>query len=220
MQIWIFFIAGAGGDGIANLLEKTSNAVTLDNDDKHHWRVHRWVNNAPKFWAPNLDALGCFRSNPMQPFYNHNNSLKDRYLDSVNNNQLVIVTSHDVSLLKLRQSDCQEIFSKESIMVYIDCDENTRIYNTVIKNLQPNFDSARIKSRCDLNNFNVVIDSDQFAKDQTYAQQVCASLKIDLDPVVYDQYQNLLKGDKTLAPFCKEYYVSTHTDNGITYKQL
>jgi hypothetical protein len=220
MQIWIFFNAGAGGDGIANLLEKTSNAVTLDGDDKQNWRVHRWVNSKPKFWAPNLDAQGCFRSRIMQPFYNHNNRLKEQYLSSVNDSRLVIVTSHDIRLANLRQSNCQEIFLKKSIMVYIDCDESTRVYNTVIKNLQSSFDDAGTAPRHCPSDFDVIIDSGLFAQDQQYAQQICSSLGIELDLVVYKQYQNLLKGDKTLAPLCNECYTSIQTNNGITYTQI
>ena len=55
MQYWIFFQAGVGGDGFANLLEHANNVIPVDN--KRYWRIQtdniidgkRYV----KFLSPN-----------------------------------------------------------------------------------------------------------------------------------------------------------------------
>ena len=52
MIVWIFFSPGAGGDGLANLLEQSPSVIALDGIKP--WRIHRYVDGKAKFWAPTL----------------------------------------------------------------------------------------------------------------------------------------------------------------------
>ena len=46
MQVWLFFEPGTGGDGLANLLERSSGSVPIDGETGF-WRVHRIVDGIP-----------------------------------------------------------------------------------------------------------------------------------------------------------------------------
>ena len=86
MIIWICFQGGTGGDGFANLLEKSSNARTID--EINQWRIHRYVDSKVKFWAPNLQN-NADRKNSV-------NLLNDQQLEIANSNtEYLIITSHD-----------------------------------------------------------------------------------------------------------------------------
>jgi hypothetical protein len=110
MQIWIFFHAGSGGDGLANLLEQACNVVSIDG--VKNWRIHRIVDGKVKFYAPYPDQRGCFRLKHLERFDHRNNCLVQGYLDAVQQKQHCIVTSHDVTLDYLHSSDCQDIFQQ------------------------------------------------------------------------------------------------------------
>jgi hypothetical protein len=89
MIVWVFFESGVGGDGVANLLEHGSRAVSIDSELK--WRIHRYVDYNVKFWAPNLPGLD-HRGNTVD-------QLTEQHIEIANSNdQYLIITSHDLQL--------------------------------------------------------------------------------------------------------------------------
>jgi hypothetical protein len=78
MQIWIYFDPGSGGDGFANLLERSRTITPFDQNDRP-WRIDRFVDNCPKFWAPTVDTNGCFRTG--RPFNTKDNKLNQNYIE-------------------------------------------------------------------------------------------------------------------------------------------
>ena len=124
MQIWIYFLPGTGGDGIANLLEHSQNVTTIDHNlcvhatpNMQFWRVDRFVDNQPKFWAPTIDQLHCFRQN--QKFDKTKNYLSNSYINLINSNATTIITSHDCSFQNFYNSDCVDIFTKNQIKILL-----------------------------------------------------------------------------------------------------
>ena len=117
MQIWVFFDPGTGGDGIVNLLERSTNTVPID-EGSDCWRLHRLVDGQIKFYAPSVDQNHCFRTG--KPFKTHDNYLKSCYVDVVHQERPCVVASHDVSLDLLRRSDSLEILTKKTNQSTID----------------------------------------------------------------------------------------------------
>lgn len=90
MILWVFFTGGAGGDGFANLLEQSLNVVPVDGIKT--WRIHRYVDNQAKFWAPNLQNTASR--------INTTDQLTDQQCEIANSNhQYLVITSHDVQLM-------------------------------------------------------------------------------------------------------------------------
>jgi hypothetical protein len=216
MQIWIFFQAGTGGDGIANLLERSNNVTPLDGVTEY-WRIHRIVDGGVKFYAPNIDNNGCFRFN--QPFDQTNNKLSDAYVDIVNQNLNCVVTSHDTSLELLTASDCQNILTNNQIKVLVtSTDHNHAAIMTATKNLAP-FIKPRLESTFDLTKFDYVLDADLVKTNWEYLNSFCKDVGLDLDHAQYLQYLDLLKGNKTFMKnnFNVEEWISTINGPQVTY---
>jgi hypothetical protein len=221
MQIWIYFETGVGGDGLANLFERADNVVPLDGDDCSHWRVHRWVDDKPKFWAPNFDLNSCFRSNPLTPFSNSNNKFTAHYLDRIKNQHTTIVTSHDITLDKLHQSDCLDVLTNNQVKVLVYTRNRDIAYvNGIVKNLQEEIDWSIKRPEPDLFRFDVSINIDKFQTDPVYATKVFERLRLDLNQQHYHDYLSLQQGNRLLAPFCSEEWCSNRTDSKITYTKI
>lgn len=221
MQIWIYFETGVGGDGLANLFERANNVIPLDGDDKSHWRIHRWVDGKPKFWAPNFDRNSCFRSNPLAAFRNNNNELAPEYLARIQNQHTTIVTSHDITLDKLHQSECLELLTRNQIKVIAYTrNRDNGFVNGVVKNLQTEIDWSIKRPEPDLFQFDVRINMDRFQSDLTYAARVFQQLELDLDRQHYHDYLSLQQGNKLLAPFCSEEWQSHRVDSKISYTKI
>jgi hypothetical protein len=221
MQIWIYFETGVGGDGLANLFEKSNNVVPLDGDDKSHWRIHRWVDNKPKFWAPSFDRDSCFRSNPMAAFNRNNNELTQEYLSRINNQNTTIVTSHDITLDKLYQSHSLELLTSRQIKVLVYTRNRDNAYvNGIIKNLQTAIDWTVKRPEPDLFRFDVRVNIDKFQTDLDYATMVFRQLELDLDQQHYYDYLSLQQGNKSLAPFCSEEWQSHCVESKISYTKI
>ena len=159
MQIWFFFDAGTGGDGIANLFERSSNVTSIDGLI-NYWRVHRIVDKKIKFYAANPDVNGCFRS--VEHFDNKKNQLDPGYVSCVTTNKNCIITSHDVTLTALYNSDCQDIFCKDQIKVLLTLtDQNKSKINAAIKNLCAELNGSVTFNTVDHSMFDIVLDVDK-----------------------------------------------------------
>jgi hypothetical protein len=220
MQIWFFFDAGTGGDGIANLFERSSN-VTSINGLINYWRVHRIVDKKIKFYAVNPDVNGCFRS--VEPFDKEKNQLDPGYVSCVTTNKNCIITSHDVTLTALYNSDCQDIFCKDQIKVLLTlADQNKSKINAAIKNLCAELDQSATNNSVDHSVFDIVLDIDKIQSDWQYVYNFSQSVGLDLDFQKYLEYQDLLNGNKTymVNNFQVEEYESTVNQNNITYRLI
>jgi hypothetical protein len=217
MQIWLFFQAGAGGDGVANLLERSKNVTPLDGETGY-WRIHRIVDGSVKFYAPTIDKFGCFRHS--QVFDQSVNELDSRYVDIVNQNFNCVVTSHDVSLDLLVNSDCQDILCKNQIKLLLTSNTtDTDAIKSATKNLLPTIYTHVITDYCP-DQFDYVLDVDLVKNDWNYVNRFCKDIGLELDYNEYVQYCDLLKGNKTFMTnnFNVEEWVSTVDQKNITYE--
>ena len=217
MQIWLFFQAGTGGDGIANLIERSSNITPIDGVTDY-WRIHRIVDNDIKFYAPTIDDLDCFRHN--QSFKENTNKLKEEYVDIVNQNHNCVVTSHDVSLELLCSSDKQDIFLKDQIKVLLTSEcSTTAITKFVTKNLLPKLPQTIATPILYPEKFDYVLDVNLVKSNWEYVKTFCNSTGLDLCKDEYLQYCDLLAGNKTYMTgnFGIEEWRSNITGTHITY---
>lgn len=131
-QIWIFFAAGVGGDGLANLLEQ-SDGVTVWGQDQSgsSWRVHRVVDDQVKFWAPPVDKKHCFRKGHW--FEQQDNVLQPEYLQAVRSNATIVVTSHDIVLYNLDRSESLDVFGRDQIRVLVDSRDYLKCHQDAVK---------------------------------------------------------------------------------------
>jgi len=223
MQIWFFFNAGTGGDGVTNLFEQSSNVVSFDStaeDPIDYWRVHRFVDSCPKFYAPAPDVNSCFRSR--QHFDQTKNQLSPGYKNCIATNQTCVVASHDVTLKALYKSDCQDIFCKDQIKVLLTLDNQAQVnLNSATKNLLPNLINVQAAT-FDQTLFDFVLDVEKINSDWLYTQEFSRIVGLDLDYQKYVEYQDILKGNKTYlkSNFQVEEYVSCIANNQITYKLI
>jgi len=198
MQIWLFFIAGAGGDGLANLLEHSSTVTPIDYDDKQFWRVHHVVDGMPKFWAPSPDATNCFRRN--QPFKTSNNQLSTQYIELINSGTNTVVTSHDVNLTAFDASDCKNIFEQNQIKVLLKASDpihtlqlgarkNLTPWKHLNKNLQYNIDETR---------FDAVINYETITENYSSFVNWSRQLNIDVTESDFNNFCQIRAGDKNL----------------------
>jgi hypothetical protein len=220
MQIWLFFQPGVGGDGIANLLEQSTNIVPIDGEFDH-WRIHRIVDNSIKFYAPNIDEIGCFRHK--QSFKNTNNQLKKEYVDIVNQNSNCVVTSHDTSLKCLLNSDCLDILLKDQIKVLLTStrDPWLDVITATTKNLLPTLPTVDISTPTTYpEKFDYTLDVDKFKTDWNYVKHFCKEVNLDLCESEYLHYRNLLSCNKTYFKDHSgiEQWESTIDGTRITYK--
>lgn len=211
-QVWLFFVPGAGGDGIANLFEHCHGVRKIDdlapNDQNACWRIHRIVDNQIKFWAPTVDTEFCFRKNVRNPFKLGTNSLAPIYESAVNLGETVIVTSHDIDLIGLETSDRQDLFCKDQIKVLLDCRDHHRCYvNRKKKNLQEfpsshlwdktlsEVDGFPIYPTIDHSKFDCVLWVEDIQQDFNFTRNFLQQIGLELDRTHYDYYQSLISGE-------------------------
>jgi hypothetical protein len=216
MQIWLFFQAGTGGDGVANLFERSKNITPIDNVTDY-WRIHRIVDNDIKFYSPTIDNFGCFRYN--QRFSEENNNLRKEYIDIVNQNLDCVITSHDTTLDLLLASDCQDVLLKNQIKVLLTADcSATATKKFATKNLLPVLPKNVPTVVCP-EKFDYVLDVNLVKTDWNYVKTFCNKVNLDLCKNEYLQYRDLLLGNKTYMSgnFGVEEWVSNINGTQITY---
>lgn len=225
MQIWVYFIAGAGGDGFANLLEHASNVETIDSDRAFkHWRVQHWVDNSPKFWASDVDGIRCFRNN--QSFKLSNNYLKRNYVKLVNAGITTICTSHDIRFNALTQSDCQDILCRDQIRVllthndYAEANRIARIKNLIADTVGIN----PLKTPIDHSQYDYVLNINDIQQDWSVVDQFCQQVGLQLDQQYYNEYRQIQQGSGELLSYGTKYLpkkYQTITKDGITtYREI
>jgi hypothetical protein len=223
MQIWIYFEPGTGGDGFANLLERSRTITPFDQHDRP-WRLHRFVDNCPKFWAPTVDTNACFRSG--RPFNTKDNKLNQNYVEHINRGANIICTSHDTSLALLEMSDCTDVFLKNQIKVIIQHQDPINVYKqSAIKNLQ-NIPSdlsfakiPKLKS-IDFKKFDYVVSIEKIQTDCNYVSKVCNDLNIELDQAEYQDYLSILAGSTQFDQPGIERYQSSVVDGRFYYNKI
>lgn len=229
MQIWIYFVPGAGGDGFANLLEYADNVEILDSDqDPKRWRVHRFVDDQPKFYANPVDNIRCFRNN--RPFLTAENQLRPNYVRLVENGIPTICTSHDVTKKNLHNSDCRDILEHKQISVFLYHDSYRNcVYQAALKNLEPrlppdvgdNYYPMRIK--IDYNQFDFVLNIAHLQSDWNVVNKFCNSVGLNLSKQRFDEYSKLQAGDDSWcnhSKFRPKRYRSTTIGDDTTYTEI
>ena len=222
MQIWIYFQPGVGGDGFANLLERAHQVKRFD-INQPYWRIHRFVDNLPKFYAPTVDAKECFRRLPLIRFDSKDNYLMESYVDCVLQDRVVICTSHDTGLKFLNTNDCSDILLQNQVKILLKSSDPwlTR-YQAIIKNLLPvSVDSIGLTLQPhNLDQFDHVLDVELIQTDWTYVEQVCKSLGLNLDQKEYQVYQEILAGSTQFDQYGIERYQSSIVDGKFQYNKI
>lgn len=220
MQIWIYFQPGVGGDGFASLLERAHQVERFDNYQQD-WRIHRFVDNLPKFYAPWVDVKGCFRR--PKRFDSSDNSLLESYVDCVLQNRVIICTSHDVGLKFLNTNDYSDILLRNQVKILLtSSDRRLAQYQAIIKNLMPaTVDSIGfIPQQYNLDQFDHVLDVDLIQNDWTYVEQICKNLGLDLEQAEYQAYQEILAGSARFDHVGIERYQSSVVDGCFHYNKI
>ena len=227
MQIWIYFISGAGGDGFANLLEWADNVENVDSDQAFkRWRVHHWVDGSPKFWSPNIDnhVIRCFRNE--LPFKLNNNYLKRNYVKIVNAGINTICTSHDIRFTVLDQSDLQDILKQNQVRVLLTCDDYAHANHMArVKNLiKDTVGSNPLKDPIDHDQFDYVLNINDVQRDWSVVEQFCQQVGLHLDRKYYDEYQQIQSGNGELLSYgrnyCPKKYTTSTQDGTTTYTDI
>jgi hypothetical protein len=230
MQIWIYFLPGAGGDGLANLLEHADNVETVDSDiNLKHWRVHRFVDDQPKFYANAFDDARCFRNN--QPFLSAENQLKPNYVRLVENNIPTVCTSHDVTKKYLHASDRRDILEHNQISVYLFHPSYRQCsYQAALKNLIPKLPPKMVdnyyqpvRKNINIKQFDFVLNIEQIQADPSALDQFCNTVGLNLNPERFQEYSKLQKGDDSwyhYSNFRPKKYRSTTIDDNTFYKEI
>jgi hypothetical protein len=221
MQIWIYFQPGVGGDGFASLLERAKHVVRFD-DYKLAWRIHRFVDNHPKFYAPAIDAKGCFRR-PLIRFDSKDNYLMESYVNCVLQDRVVICTSHDTGLKFLNTNDCLDILLRNQVKILLKSPnfQLTR-YQATLKNLVPAAVDSIVSTpqQYNLNQFDHVLDVDLIQSDWSYVEQFCKSIGLDLAQSEYQAYQEILAGSTRFDRAGIERYQSSVVDGNFHYTKI
>lgn len=224
MQIWIYFIAGAGGDGFANLLEWADSVENLDSDSTFkRWRVQHWVNGSPKFWSPYIDGQRCFRNN--QAFRLRNNYLKRNYVKMVNAGIDTVCTSHDIRFAALNQSDCQDILCRDQVRVLLTHNDYAEANHTArIKNLNKETVGINpLKEPIDHTQFDQVLNINDIQQDWSTVNNFCQQVGLYLDQKYYDEYRQIQQGAGELLSYAGKYfpkkYIASTQDDHTTYTE-
>ena len=227
MQIWIYFIAGVGGDGFANLLEWAGNVETLDSDRAFkRWRVQHWVDGSPKFWSPNVDSqtIPCFRN--ALPFKLSNNYLTRNYVKMVNTGINTICTSHDIRFTALDSSDLQDTLKKNQVRVLLTCNDYAQAnHRARVKNLiKDTVGTDPLKETIDHSHFDYVLNINDVQRDWSVVEQFCQQVGLQLDRKYYDEYHQIQRGSGDLLSYSRNYrpkkFVTSTQDGITTYTEI
>lgn len=232
MQIWIYFLAGAGGDGLANLLEHADNVENIDSDqDSKCWRVHRFVDNQPKFYANPVDNIRCFRNS--QPFLSAENQLRSNYVRLVENNITTVCTSHDVTKKYLHSSDNRDILEYDQVSVYLyHPDYRQCRYQAALKNLESrpppavnNNDYDTIRQKIDFSQYDFILNIAEIQQDWSTVDKFCNTVGLNLNSERFNEYKKLQAGNDEwyrhcYSNFIPKRYRSSTAGNDITYIEI
>jgi len=212
MIIWVWFIAGDGGDGVANLLEHASNAHTIDGNK--YWRVHRYVDNKVKFYAPTLGKP----QNPQR--INTIDLLDDRQLEIANSDtEYLIITSHvNPDLVS------NKVAVNKNIKILVT--SNNTLYNAYIKNLIEfnisDLDKNSPKNKTSLaKQADIVVDIDNIMNNWEYTKKFTLNIGLNLAEKEYNSYRKILTGDLIFDdPGIERYKSVTGADNIVRYSKI
>ena len=224
MQFWIYFDAGAGGDGFANLLEHADNITPWDQDLKV-WRFSHYVNNEATFYAPPIDHNGCFRTpkngRSSSAFRCNENVLHESYVDRIQKNINTVCTSHDLEFDSLNVSDCQDILLKDQVKILVENTDPLVTYRAMcIKNfslgsLQPAQGWLDWTAKFSRRPFDIVLDASKIKTDWNYVKEFTTKFNIDLSESTYRLWQNLLKYQDLPEQKNVERWTAIITDNTV-----
>jgi hypothetical protein len=219
MIVWVFFEAGAGGDGFANLLEHSLNVVSIDGEKQ--WRVHRYVDSKVKFWAPNLQNIYSQRINT-------DDQLTDQQVEIANSdNQYLIITSHDVGLTHTFLSN--KISKEKHIKLLLEsADQDDNLKNYIIKNLI-NADLQSLKNNRTLArkpaanyakmDFRVQLDN--VLNSWEYTQQLAKDIGLQLMYKDFEHYTKIVSGEiEYTIQGLEKYKSSVGVDNLLVYTKI
>jgi hypothetical protein len=208
MIIWVFFQGGVGGDGVANLLEHASNAVSIDR--KVTWRIHRYVDSKVKFWAPNLPGI-TDRNNTF-------NQLNTEHLEIAHSDdQYLVVTSHDIRFNNVFQNN--NIPEEKNIKLLLTANNFiNRQINFNIKNLNEFKHDQLMQDKQVIHgvmDFVLNVDTMQLG-DWKYTKKIIDQIGLTLDQTDFEHYNKIVSGELAYENLGIERYKSYISNDGIT----
>ena len=196
MQFWIFFEAGVGGDGFANLLEHANNVTPADGETS--WRIHHGT-AAVKFYGAK------WTTDPI-PFRNSKVDtsqviINPEYVRLINQKQNTVLCAHQGSYRsQIDTSQFKELVQKDQVKIHLYSMDTDRIKSDLVAKLPgieipDNWQNDMIKK---INNelartdYALHIDIEQVWQDWDYLNSCLTSIGIDLDKIHYDKYLNII----------------------------
>jgi hypothetical protein len=196
MQFWIFFEAGVGGDGFANLIEHANNVTSAD--EEIGWRIHNEF-TAVKFYGAN------WTTDPI-PFRNQKVNadqviINPNYVRLINQKQNTVLCAHPTPYREqIDTSQFKELVQKDQVKIHLYSTNTDRVKSDLIAKLPgieipDNWQNNIIKiinkelARTD---YALHIDIERAWTDWKYLSSCLASVGIDLDKVYYDKYLNII----------------------------
>jgi hypothetical protein len=210
-------------------LEHADNVETLDSDqDPKRWRIHRFVDDQPKFYANPIDNLRCFRND--RPFLAAENHLRPNYVRLVENNITTVCTSHDVTKKYLHSSDSRDILEHNQVSVFLYHDSYRNcVYQAALKNLEPRLppdvgdNYYPIKQKIDINQFDFVLNIAHLQSGWNVVNDFCNSVGLNLSEEKFDEYSRLQAGDDSWcnhSNFRPRRYRSNTIGNDTFYTEI
>lgn len=200
MQYWVFFHAGVGGDGFANLLEHADNIVPIDN--KKLWRKQWTVNGRVKFYGPHW-VLGQFK--PFRRYNITDYQLNPHYIELVDSNQHTVVAAHYHYWNEIERFPDRNIIEKNQIKIHVYSTNYNRILEDFsIKTHSKIVDKSQWIQTCKSNvesnlknsNYHIHINIDQAWNDWAYLQTQLDQLDIQLDKIHYNTYLSIINNSE------------------------
>jgi len=208
MIVWVFFQPGVGGDGVANLLEHSSNAVSLDG--KVTWRIHRYVNSKVKFWAPNL-----FGDSTRTTIINQLTTEQLKIAKS--NDKYFVIASHDIEFMKVFQNNSIPEENNIKLLVihdnFIEQQVNCKTKNLIEFDLSKINQSQSKTFKHSSPDFLLDIKSIQ---NWEYTKKIVDKIGLTLSQSDFEHYKTIVSGELMYDTAGIEYYKSYVDKDNIT----
>lgn len=204
MQFWIFFGAGVGGDGFANLLEHANNVTPADGETS--WRVHHGTGWRIHHGTAEVKFYGAKWTTDPIPFRNPRaNSdqvvISPEYVRLINQKQNIVLCAHTESYRsQIDTSQFKELVQKDQVKIHLYSMDTDRIRSDLIAKfpgieIPNNWQNDMIKStnqELARTDYALHIDIEQVWQDWEYLDSCLTGIGIDLDKVYYDKYLNII----------------------------
>ena len=215
---------GVGGDGFCNLLEHANEVVPLDR--LLEWRIHRYVDDQVKFWAPTVDHDGTFRCNKSIDL--SCDSLTDDYKTLVAAGVPMVISSHleNMSYLNSGEGPWQLHHDRISIWLYSNkrkaqCVDRATRLNLIEYDVD---DRARIKQSAVIppmaDTYSRAICIEEMQQDKLQFFNFLDELGLTMDEQWYHEYLDISTNTHKITTTGVQYWESYLEGTLLKYRRI